>query len=98
MVLGGYEEVPLKTTLRANTAMRGTETGCVLVAFSQSICTEGQNEGSDNKSHLPGNTLKIVFPVKLPLKSAREIGSSNETVPKQNLSKAVQYVYFKPFF
>lgn len=62
-VLGGYGEVPLKTMLRANMAMSGTETGCVPVAFSQSICAEGRYGGRDNKSHLPANTLKMVLPI-----------------------------------
>jgi len=54
---------PLKTTLRVNMAMSGTETGYVPDVFSQSICTEGQYGGRDNKSHLPDNTSKMVLPI-----------------------------------
>lgn len=40
-VLDGYGEVLLKTMLRANMTMSGTETGCIPAAFSRSICAEG---------------------------------------------------------
>lgn len=62
-VLGGYGEVSVNTVLRANMAMSGTETGCVLTVFSQRICTEHPYGGRDYKSHLPVNSLKMVFPM-----------------------------------